>query len=141
VQPVIAVSAACRVFPRHNVLPHPEYPPEQGRYLRGNDFSPAAVIIILTYDAEAIPPEIENLVRAGAEAGAALCGTLQTADIGIEKIICNIVANPAIRYLILGGPVHSQNLPRAGNVPGTSRNRGLSRAMTGNGRPERGRRR
>lgn len=86
------------------VKPHTEYPPEEGRYLGGNDYSPAAVIIILTYDAEAIPPEIEKLVRTGVEAGAALSGTLQTANIGIEKVICNIVANPNIRYLILGGP-------------------------------------
>lgn len=86
------------------VPPHTDYPPEEGRYLRGNDYSPALVVIILTYDAEAIPPEIEQLVRAGVEAGAALSGTLQTANIGIEKIICNVVANPNIRYLILGGP-------------------------------------
>ncbi|MFA5332155.1 MAG: tetrahydromethanopterin S-methyltransferase subunit A [Methanoregula sp.] len=86
------------------VKPHPDYPPEEGRYLRGNDYSPAAVVIILTYDAEAIPPEIEKLVRTGVEAGAALSGTLQTANIGIEKLVCNIVANPNIRYLILGGP-------------------------------------
>jgi len=86
------------------VPPHPAYPPEEGRYLRGNDYSPAAVVIILTYDAEAIPPAIEKLVRTGVESGAALSGTLQTANIGIEKLICNIVANPNIRYLILGGP-------------------------------------
>jgi tetrahydromethanopterin S-methyltransferase subunit A len=86
------------------VKPHPAYLPEEGRYLRGNDYSPAAVIIILTTDAEEIPPEIEKLVRTGVETGAALSGTLQTANIGIEKIICNIVANPNIRYLILGGP-------------------------------------
>jgi tetrahydromethanopterin S-methyltransferase subunit A len=86
------------------VPPHPAYPPEEGRYLRGNDYSPAAVVIILTTDAEEIPPEIEKLVRTGVESGAALSGTLQTANIGIEKIICNIVANPNIRHLILGGP-------------------------------------
>jgi tetrahydromethanopterin S-methyltransferase subunit A len=86
------------------VKPHPAYPPEEGRYLRGNDYSPVAVIIILTTDAEEIPPEIEKLVRTGVETGAALSGTLQTANIGIEKIICNVVANPNIRYLILGGP-------------------------------------
>jgi tetrahydromethanopterin S-methyltransferase subunit A len=86
------------------VKPDPGFPPEEGRYLRGNDYSPAAVIIILNTDAEAIPPEIEKLVRTGVETGAALSGTLQTANIGIEKIICNIVANPNIRYLILGGP-------------------------------------
>jgi hypothetical protein len=29
------------------VKPHPDYPPEEGRYVRGNDFSPVAVAIIL----------------------------------------------------------------------------------------------
>ena len=84
--------------------PHPAYPPEEGRYLRGNDFSPVAVVVILTTDAEAIPPQIERLVRGGVESGAALSGTLQTANIGIEKIVCNIVANPNIRFLVLAGP-------------------------------------
>ena len=86
------------------VDPHHDYPPEEGRYLRGNDFSPVAVAIILNEDEDKIPPYVENLVRTGIESGAALAGTVQTANIGIEKIICNIVANPNIRYLILGGP-------------------------------------
>ena len=29
------------------VNPHPDYPPEEGRNIRGNDFSPVAVAIIL----------------------------------------------------------------------------------------------
>ena len=86
------------------VQPYAGYPLEEGRYVRGNDFSPAAVVIILNSDEDKIPPAIEALVRAGAEGGAALSGTLQTPNIGIEKVICNIVANPNIRYLILGGP-------------------------------------
>ncbi len=86
------------------VDPHPDYPPEDGRYLRGNDYSPVAVAIILTRDEDKIPLEIENLVRVGIETGAALSGTVQTENIGFEKIVCNIVANPNIRYLILGGP-------------------------------------
>ncbi|MGQ9617191.1 MAG: tetrahydromethanopterin S-methyltransferase subunit A [Spirochaetota bacterium] len=86
------------------VDPHPEYPPEEGRYIRGNDYSPVAVVIILTHDEDKIPPEIEKLVRTGAELGAALSGTVQTPNIGIEKIICNVVANPNIRYIILSGP-------------------------------------
>jgi tetrahydromethanopterin S-methyltransferase subunit A len=57
------------------------------RFLRGNDYSPVAVVIILTTDPEEIPPEIECLVHAGIVSGAALSGTLQTANIGIEKII------------------------------------------------------
>ena len=86
------------------VDPHPDYPPEDGRYLRGNDFSPVAVAIILNCDADKIPRELEDLVRAGIEAGAALSGTVQTENIGFEKIVCNIVGNPNIRYLIVGGP-------------------------------------
>jgi len=84
--------------------PHPDYPPEKGRYLRGNDFSPAAVVIILAHEEDKIPPEIEELVRTGAESGAALSGTVQTPNIGIEKIICNVIANSNIRYVILSGP-------------------------------------
>ncbi len=84
--------------------PHPDYPCEEGRYVRGNDFSPVAVAIILICEPENMPKEIEDLVRAGIESGAALSGTVQTSNIGFEKIICNIVANPNIRYIILGGP-------------------------------------
>lgn len=92
------------------VDPHPTYPPEEGRYLRGNDFSPVAVAIILNTDADKIPREIEQLVRVGLESGAALSGTVQTPNIGFEKIICNLVANPNIRYLILGGPESAGHL-------------------------------
>jgi tetrahydromethanopterin S-methyltransferase subunit A len=86
------------------VEPASSYPPEEGRYLRGNDYSPVAVAVILIYDQEKIPPDIENLVRIGLESGAALSGTVQTENIGIEKLICNAVANPNIRYLVIFGP-------------------------------------
>lgn len=86
------------------VQPHEDYPPEEGRYVRGNDYSPVAVAIVLNCDEDKIPPELEKLVRAGLESGAALSGTIQTPNIGFEKMICNIVSNPNIRYLILGGP-------------------------------------
>lgn len=86
------------------VPPAPTYPPEEGRYLRGNDYSPVAVVVILIHDQEKIPSDIEYLVRVGVESGAALSGTLQTENIGIEKIVCNIVANPNIRYIVLCGP-------------------------------------
>jgi len=86
------------------VQPSPDYPTEEGRYLRGNDFSPVAVAVILIYDQDKIPRDIELLVRAGVEAGAALSGTIQTENIGVEKIVCNIIGNPNIRYLILTGP-------------------------------------
>jgi tetrahydromethanopterin S-methyltransferase subunit A len=50
-----------------------------------------------------IPPDIENLVKVAVETGAALGGTLQTENIGIEKLISNVVGNPNIRYLVLCG--------------------------------------
>ena len=84
--------------------PHADYPPEEGRYLRGNDYSPVALGVILIHNQEEIPADIEDLVRLGVESGAALSGTLQTESIGIEKIICNVVANPNIRYLVICGP-------------------------------------
>ena len=86
------------------VKPSPDYPTEEGRYLRGNDYSPAAVAVVLIYDEDKIPKDIELLVRTGVEAGAALSGTIQTENIGVEKMICNIIGNPNIRYLVLTGP-------------------------------------
>lgn len=88
------------------VKPPPEYPPEEGHYLRGNDYSPVAVTVMHNAPREEgkeTPPEIEKLVRVAIETGAALAGTLQTANIGLEKLIANVVANPNIRYLILCG--------------------------------------
>ena len=82
----------------------PDYPPEEGCYLRGNDYSPVAVLVILKWRREETPADIENLVRVAAESGAALAGTLQTENIGLEKVICNVVANPNIRYLVVFGP-------------------------------------
>ncbi|MGB9622356.1 MAG: 4Fe-4S dicluster domain-containing protein, partial [Candidatus Bathyarchaeia archaeon] len=83
------------------VEPPEDYPPEEGRYLRGNDLSPVAVVAILdTFDFK-IPPELTRLLQVAIESGAALAGTLQTENIGIEKLIANIVANPNIRYLVI----------------------------------------
>lgn len=88
----------------NKVEPAVGYPPEEGCYLRGNDYSPVAVVVVLRWIREETPPEIEHLVRVGIETGAALSGTLQTENIGIEKVICNIIANPNIRYLVVCGP-------------------------------------
>jgi tetrahydromethanopterin S-methyltransferase subunit A len=81
-----------------------DYPPEEGCYLRGNDHSPVAVVVILKWRREGTPPSIEQLVRTEIESGAALSGTLQTENVGLEKVICNVIANPNIRYIIVCGP-------------------------------------
>ena len=87
------------------------YPPEEGRYVRGNNYSPVAVCVILdTFDFK-IPAELNELVMAGVDSGAALSGMLQTENIGLEKMVCNIVANPNIRYIVLCGRESAGHLP------------------------------
>src|SRR4030067_3575189 len=92
------------------VSPVPNYPTEAGCFLRGNDYSPVAVVVLLNApygtlppEVQNAPPEIEKLVRVAVETGAALAGTLQTENMGIEKIVCNVVGNPNIRHLVLCG--------------------------------------
>ncbi|MCG2727889.1 MAG: hypothetical protein L6244_04490, partial [Candidatus Methanoperedenaceae archaeon] len=67
------------------VKPSVDYPTEGGCFLRGNHFSPVAVVVMLNApygtmppEVKSIPPEIDKLVRSAVETGAALSGTLQT---------------------------------------------------------------
>jgi tetrahydromethanopterin S-methyltransferase subunit A len=90
----------------------PEYQPEEGHYLRGNDYSPVAVVILIYTFYDKIPDYLERLASVAIESGAALAGMLQTENVGIEKMIRNIVANPNIRYLIVCG------VESAGHQPG-----------------------
>lgn len=92
------------------VNPVDDYPTESGCFLRGNHYSPVAVVVLLNApygtlppEVQSVPPEIEKLVRVAIETGVALSGTLQTENIGVEKIISNVVGNPNIRYLVLCG--------------------------------------
>jgi tetrahydromethanopterin S-methyltransferase subunit A len=94
------------------VKPPPDYPPEDGSYLRGNDYSPVAVVILLHTRYDSIPEFLQQLAKISVESGAALAGFLQTENIGIEKIVCNVVANPNIRYIVLCG------VESAGHWPG-----------------------
>ena len=93
------------------VKPPDGYPPEEGRYVRGNDYSPVAVCVILDTFDFAIPTELNELAMASVDSGAALSGMLQTENIGLEKMICNIVANPNIRYIVLCGRESPGHLP------------------------------
>jgi tetrahydromethanopterin S-methyltransferase subunit A len=78
------------------VKPVQGYPPEEGRYVRGDDYSPVAVAAILDTFESKIPVELSEIIRVAVDSGAALAGSVQTENIGIEKIIANIVANPNI---------------------------------------------
>ncbi len=70
------------------------WPSIEGRYKKGNPQSPVAICTNATV--EGIEPDMEKV---------ALIGKCVTENIGIEKIIQNIVANPYIRFLIFCGKV------------------------------------
>jgi hypothetical protein len=54
------------------VKPPDGYPPEEGRYVRGNDYSPVAVCVILDTFDFAIPVGLKGLVMTGLDSGATL---------------------------------------------------------------------
>lgn len=102
------------------VKPLEDYPPEPGCYLIGNFYSPVAVVVLLRTpygklpaDVDSLPVEAERLVRTAMDVGAALSGTLQTENIGIEKIIANIASNPNIRYIVFCGKDAEGHFPGA----------------------------
>lgn len=68
------------------------WPPVEGRYKVGNRDSPVAVCTNASIDEIKINPQ-----------KVAIWGKCVTENIGIEKIIQNIVSNPNIRYLVLCG--------------------------------------
>jgi len=77
---------------------------EEGHYLLGNKFSPVAVLVPHVFNVDGSRcKSCEDLLRVAVDAGAAIAGFCQTANIGIEKVIINILANPNIRWLIVAG--------------------------------------
>ncbi len=80
---------------------------EKGDYIIGNPASPSAIVT---------PMSDRRIWKEGIEAGAAIAGRMLTANIGIEKVICNVIANPNIRYLILCGKESQGHLAGEGLV-------------------------
>lgn len=70
------------------------WPPFPGNYRLGSPQGPVAICTLT--DADSIP-------EAAAIPGVALAGSLATANLGIERIVRNVIANPSIRYLVLWG--------------------------------------
>lgn len=70
------------------------WPLIEGRYILGNKKSPVAVCTNATV--RGIDLDMKKI---------AICGSCVTENIGVEKIIQNVVSNPYIRFLILCGKV------------------------------------
>jgi tetrahydromethanopterin S-methyltransferase subunit A len=86
------------------------WPPLPGSYKVLRRRAPVAVCA-LTDDALA-----ETVARA-AHPEIAIVGTLQTENLGVERLIQNVVANPSIRFLVLCG---ADSRKKIGHLPGQS---------------------
>jgi tetrahydromethanopterin S-methyltransferase subunit A len=72
----------------------PSWPVIDGSFVVGEPDAPVAVCTLTT---ERLP---ERLARVP---GVAIAGQVYTANLGIERIILNVTANPSIRFLVLCG--------------------------------------
>ena len=69
------------------------WPLVKGDFHSGDANSPVAVVTMGSHlDEQGI-----------CDAGAALCGSCKTENLGLEKVIANIIANPNIRFMLCVG--------------------------------------
>ncbi|WOF15345.1 tetrahydromethanopterin S-methyltransferase subunit A [Methanoplanus sp. FWC-SCC4] len=69
------------------------WPKIQGDYHTGDAESPVVVVTMGSHLDE----------QGVCDAGAAMCGSCKTENLGLEKIVANVIANPNIRFLITCG--------------------------------------
>src|SRR5215472_2806332 len=70
------------------------WPEIEGTYVVGDPAAPVAVCVLTS-------PEL--MAPLAAAPGVAIAGEVQTANLGLERIVRNVVANPAIRFLLICG--------------------------------------
>ena len=72
------------------------WPPVVGEYLLIDPDGPAAIVTLASLD---LPKRIAERIPQGV----ALAGKLETENIGIDKLIKNVIASPRLRCLIIAG--------------------------------------
>lgn len=70
------------------------WPEIEGAYIVGDPAAAVAVCVLTS---------AELMAPLAAAPGVAIAGEVQTANLGLERIVLNVVANPAIRFLLLCG--------------------------------------
>jgi len=70
------------------------WPEIEGTYVVGDPAAPVAVCVLTSS---------ELMAPLAAAPGVAIAGEVQTANLGLERIVLNVVANPAIRFLLICG--------------------------------------
>lgn len=86
------------------------WPPVPGSYSALRYHAPVAVCTLNS-------SELLGQLKAQATVGLSIVGTLHTENLGIERIIRNVQANPNIRHLVVAGKDTEQ---RIGHLPGAS---------------------
>lgn len=111
--PAAAVNALALegdICPSEAVEPREGWPPLPGSFTVVRYRAPVAVCTLTDDDLA------ETVVgRAGSEV--AIVGTVQTENLGIERILCNVLADPNIRFLIVCG---ADSRGGVGHLPGES---------------------
>ena len=69
------------------------WPLIKGDFMSGDANSPVAVVTMGSHLDE----------KGICDAGAALCGSCKTENLGLEKVIANVIANPNIRFILFCG--------------------------------------
>jgi tetrahydromethanopterin S-methyltransferase subunit A len=69
------------------------WPSVKGDYISGDANSPVAVVTMGSHLDE----------KGICDAGAAMCGSCKTENLGLEKVIANIISNPNIRFMLCCG--------------------------------------
>lgn len=103
--PALAESALAEAFPEVNLgddlrcgfqVKEAHWPPVVGEYVVLDAQAPVAVS---TLSSAALAGALAHL----APSGLAIVGRTETENIGLDKVVKNIVTNPAIRYLVIAG--------------------------------------
>jgi tetrahydromethanopterin S-methyltransferase subunit A len=117
--PAVAENAFADAFPGEAIAPlcptdapaeRPGWPPLPGDYQVVRYGAPVAVCTLNT-------AELAGGLASRAPPGLGLAGTLHTENLGIERIVRNVLANPHLRFLVVCGEDTRQAI---GHLPGQS---------------------
>jgi tetrahydromethanopterin S-methyltransferase subunit A len=81
------------------------WPPVRGDYIVGD---PAVGVAVVTLASQIFARDLWNLCPA---LGAALIGPCVTENLGVEKVVANIISNSNIRFLLICGAESKGHLP------------------------------
>ncbi|HEX4824305.1 MAG TPA: DUF4346 domain-containing protein [Candidatus Polarisedimenticolaceae bacterium] len=98
------------ICPTDEARPRVGWPPFPGDYRTQAFMAPVAVCTLNS-------PELTDALIEGSPVGLAITGTMRTENLGIERLVHNVLANPNIRFLVVCGADTEGSI---GHLPGRS---------------------